>query len=118
MFTLQFDNTFLDLGASRSQLALNLEPLLDRSLQRSAGSSKNSKIINKVGRQSLKDKAKKMDLDSTAALLRSNLPVGGDPNSVKKKKKSPPKPYEDSDEDEIFFGAEKSEKEKNGKHSK
>ena len=61
---------------------------------------------------------RKMDLDSTAALLLSNLPVGGDPNSVKKKKKSPPKPYQDSDEEEIFFGAEKSEKEKNGKNSK
>ena len=27
-----------------------------------------------------------MDLDSTVALLSSNLPVGGDPNSAKKKK--------------------------------
>ena len=58
-----------------------------------------------------------MDLDSTAALLGSNLPVGGDPNSTKKKKKSPPKVFEDSEEDEIFFG-EKSEKELNGKHAK
>ena len=57
------------------------------------------------------------DLDSTTALLCSNLPVGGDPNSVKKKKKSPPKAYADSDEDEIFFG-EKSDKELNGKHAK
>jgi len=29
-----------------------------------------------------------MDLDSTVALLSSNLPVGGDPNSAKKKKAS------------------------------
>ena len=57
-----------------------------------------------------------MDLDSTAALLGSNLPVGGDPNS--KKKKTLPKAYEDSEEDEIFFGETKSDKELNGKHAK
>lgn len=73
-----------------------------------------------------------MDLDSTAALLSSNLPVGGDPRSAKKDKKvhktrekrkeeeSPSNPsaaYVDSEEDEIFFG-EKTDKELNGKNSK
>lgn len=70
------------------------------------------------------------ELDSTYALLSSNLPVGGDPNSVKKKTKkgssdkSPAKPesekqafYVDSEEDEIFFG-EKTEKELHGKNAK
>ena len=72
-----------------------------------------------------------MDLDSTVALLSSNLPVGGDPNSVKKKKSClkksseddqlSPTPVEaivDSEEDEIFFGDTKSEKELHGKNSK
>ena len=74
-----------------------------------------------------------MDLDSTVALLSSNLPVGGDPNSVKKKRsylkkssaedideQTSPIPVEavvDSEEDEIFFG-EKSDKEVHGKNSK
>ena len=74
-----------------------------------------------------------MDLDSTVALLSSNLPVGGDPNSVKKKKsclkksstedvdeQNSPIPVEaivDSEEDEIFFG-QKSDKEVHGKNSK
>lgn len=60
-----------------------------------------------------------MDLDSTAALLSVNLPVGGDPNSAKKKLKKPEEPivFVDSDEDEIFFG-EKTSKEVNGKNSK
>ena len=77
-----------------------------------------------------------MDLDSTVALLSSKLPVGGDPNSVKKPKRTPKKRNEenpedteakenvepvavvDSEEDEIFFGEEKSEKELYGKNSK
>ena len=79
-----------------------------------------------------------MDLDSTAALLSSNLPVGGDPSSVKKKSKSSKKSSKDSDdpeipvedldspnvpafvdddEDEVFFG-EKTDKEVYGKNSK
>ena len=70
-----------------------------------------------------------MDLDSTVALLSSNLPVGGDPNSVKKKPKTPkkaekseqppknPSAFVDDEEDEIFFG-EKSDKELYGKNSK
>ena len=60
------------------------------------------------------------ELDSTIALLSSNLPVGGDPNSVKdkkKSKKSQPITKVDSDEDEIFFG-EKTNKELHGKNSK
>ena len=83
--------------------------------------------------QKNESKKSKMDLDSTVALLSSNLPVGGDPNSVKKKKsclkksskedvdeQTSPIPVEavvDSEEDEIFFG-EKSDKEVNGKNSK
>jgi hypothetical protein len=75
----------------------------------------------------------KMDLDSTVALLSSNLPVGGDPNSVKKKKsclkkssnedvdeQTSPIPVEavvDSEEEEIFFG-QKTDKEVHGKNSK
>ena len=73
-----------------------------------------------------------MDLDSTVALLSSNLPVGGDPNSIKKKKVGkkaakkvveepsaylPLEAFVDSEEDEIFFG-DKSDKELNGKNSK
>lgn len=70
-----------------------------------------------------------MDLDSTAALLSSNLPVGGDPRSAKKKKadkckekkESPPtdskSAFVDSEEDEIFFG-EKTDKELYGKNAK
>merc|ERR1712111_169901 len=81
------------------------------------GPEQNSKLSTTILEKKL-NFPRKMDLDSTAALLLSTLPVGGDPNSVKKKKKSPPKPYQDSDEEEIFFGAEKSEKEKNGKNSK
>ena len=60
------------------------------------------------------------ELDSTYALLSSNLPVGGDPSSVKKTKKSKeeqPVVHVDSDEDEVFFG-EKTYKELNGKNSK
>ena len=57
------------------------------------------------------------DLDTTAGLLSSNLPVGGDPNSVKKIKKAKKTAYIDSEEDEIFFG-EKTDKEINGKNSK
>jgi hypothetical protein len=70
------------------------------------------------------------ELDSTYALLSSNLPVGGDPNSVKIKPKSakktpnsspnkisPGKIYVDSEEEEIFFG-DQSEKEVNGRDSK
>ena len=60
------------------------------------------------------------ELDSTIALLSSNLPVGGDLNSAKKKKKpkeKKPLVHIDSEEDEIFFG-EKTNKELCGKNSK
>ncbi len=71
------------------------------------------------------------DLESTMFLLSSNLPVGGDPDALKNKKKAkaekcktPKKsdkdksvPFVDDDEDEVFFG-EKSQKELTGKNSK
>ena len=57
------------------------------------------------------------EFDTTAALLSSNLPVGGDPESAKKAKKATKKAHVDSEEDEVFFG-EKTEKELYGKNSK
>merc|ERR1711971_1426668 len=91
------------------------------------------RTTNKFNFSKKRIKKNKMDLDSTVALLSSNLPVGGDPNSVKKKKsclkksstedveeQTSPIPVEavvDSEEDEIFFG-EKSDKEVHGKNSK
>ena len=53
------------------------------------------------------------ELDSTMALLSSELKCGGEYN----KKKKEPTVHVDSEEDEIFFG-EKTEKEKFGKNSK
>ena len=61
------------------------------------------------------------ELDSTMALLSSELKCGGEYDSAlikaTKKKKKEPTVHVDSEEDEIFFG-EKTEKEKFGKNSK
>ena len=50
------------------------------------------------------------DFDSTMALLASELPDLTIPNY--------PRPAGDSDEEEVFFGPQRSDKEKNGKNSK